>query len=112
MEFWWTEKLAIYIPCDRAAEANTTVLPEETGSGSWDSLHVFECLERDRTAKYKLTSTIILEVGAKTKAGLSDEAEGKGQVNLGGSVTRQVRVCVEEIGGKEWQRVIGGLACV
>jgi capping protein beta len=71
------------------------VLPEDAGSGSWDSLHVFECLERGRTAKYKLTSTVILELGAKTKAGVSEEAEdaGKGDVKLSGSVTRQVSRC-------------------
>lgn len=67
------------------------VLPQEAGTGSWDSLHVFECIERGRSAKYKLTSTVILVLDAKTKADAVDTAgQGRGDVKLSGSVTRQV----------------------
>src|SRR6266567_4927899 len=31
-------------------------------SGSWDSIHVFETMERGRQAHYKLTSTIMLQL--------------------------------------------------
>ena len=66
-------------------------------SGSWDSLHVFECAERGRSAKYKLTSTVMLVLNTGTIAraeikGLGeDELKGKGDVTLSGSMTRQVR---------------------
>lgn len=63
-------------------------------AGSWDSLHVFECHERGRSAKYKLTSTVmlVLETATLAKAenkGLED-SDGKGGVTLSGSMTRQV----------------------
>lgn len=61
------------------------MLPADSGlSGSWDSLHVFECVERGRSARYKLTSTVILVLDTKTTAG-----NGKGDVTLSGSMTRQ-----------------------
>lgn len=68
-------------------------VPTASG-GSWDSLHVFECHERGRSAKYKLTSTVmlVLETATLAKAenkGLED-SEGKGGVTLSGSMTRQV----------------------
>lgn len=76
-------------------------------SGSWDSIHVFETVERGRQAHYKLTSTIMLQLvthkggptentgvqgtegitGAKAKEGWKKE----GEVSLSGSMTRQVR---------------------
>ncbi|KAL1413466.1 F-actin-capping protein subunit beta [Vanrija albida] len=69
-------------------------LPGEgsTSSGSWDSLHVFECTERSRTAKYKVTSTVMLVLGQETATtegkGL-ENVTGKGGVTLSGSMTRQ-----------------------
>ncbi|EPQ52635.1 F-actin capping protein, beta subunit [Gloeophyllum trabeum ATCC 11539] len=48
-------------------------------SGSWDSIHVFEAAERGRQAHYKLTSTIMLELGIKSS----------GDISLSGSMTRQ-----------------------
>lgn len=60
-------------------------------SGSWDSLHVFECQERGRQAKYKLTSTVMLVLETATAAKVdSEEGIGKGNVTLSGSMTRQV----------------------
>ncbi|KIR32788.1 capping protein (actin filament) muscle Z-line, beta [Cryptococcus deuterogattii MMRL2647] len=43
-------------------------------AGSWDSLHVFECHERGRSAKYKLTSTVMLVLETATLA----KADSKG----------------------------------
>lgn len=51
-------------------------------SGSWDSIHVFEANERGRMAHYKLTSTIMLQ--------LKIQGETSGEVDLSGSMTRQV----------------------
>ncbi|KIR39283.1 capping protein (actin filament) muscle Z-line, beta [Cryptococcus deuterogattii 99/473] len=55
-------------------------------AGSWDSLHVFECHERGRSAKYKLTSTVmlVLETATLAKAdskGL-ESSEGKGGAEI------------------------------
>ena len=62
--------------------------------GTWDSLHVFECHERGRSAKYKLTSTVMLVLETKTaaKAEIKDVegTTGDGGVTLSGSMTRQV----------------------
>ena len=53
--------------------------------GSWDSIHVFEAAERTRTrsAHYKLTSTVMLH--------LTRRKDALGDMELGGSMTRQVR---------------------
>jgi capping protein beta len=60
-------------------------------TGSWDSLHVFECQERGRSAKYKLTSTVMLVLKSKTASKSEGEGgKGKGDVALSGSMTRQV----------------------
>ena len=60
-------------------------------SGSWDSLHVFECQERGRSAKYKLTSTVMLVLRTRTEAKVEKgDGEGNGGVTLSGSMTRQV----------------------
>ncbi|KAF5391591.1 hypothetical protein D9757_002542 [Collybiopsis confluens] len=62
-------------------------------SGSWDSIHVFETVERGRQAHYKLTSTVMLQLTMRKAS--DDEAQGKegwkrdGEVTLGGSMTRQ-----------------------
>ena len=49
---------------------------------AWDSIHVFEAVDRARTAHYKLTSTVILH--------LSSAAEALGEMDLSGNMTRQV----------------------
>lgn len=88
--------------CCRLALADFAEIPSDDGtsSGSWDSLHVFECTERSRTAKYKLTSTVMLVLGTETittpdAKGL-ENVTGKGNVTLSGSMTRQVRGCHPE----------------
>ncbi|KAI6197280.1 F-actin-capping protein subunit beta [Aphelenchoides besseyi] len=48
--------------------------------GCWDSIHVVECKNQNKSAKYKLTSTIILWL-------LTDNAD-VGEMSVGGSLTR------------------------
>jgi capping protein (actin filament) muscle Z-line, beta len=77
----------------------TPASPSEP-SGSWDSIHVFETAERGRQAHYKLTSTIMLQLithrgGDSEEEKSSGRGEGwkrEGEVNLSGSMTRQVSV--------------------
>lgn len=93
------------------ANGNTVMSPgtAQEPSGSWDSIHVFEAYERGRTAHYKVTSTVLLQLVTR-KASESDETEKKGspdaakkgpdawkrdgEVILSGSMTRQVRICL------------------
>jgi capping protein (actin filament) muscle Z-line, beta len=58
------------------------VAPSAKSSGGWDSIHVFEALDRARTAHYKLTSTVILNLGTS--------AESLGSMDLSGNMVRQV----------------------
>ena len=51
-------------------------------TGSWDSIHVLEVVERGRQSKYKLTSTVILNLGSS--------GETLGELDLSGNMTRQV----------------------
>ena len=50
--------------------------------GVWDSIHVFEAIERGRSTHYKLTSTVILT--------LSTGGGNLGEMDLSGNMTRQV----------------------
>lgn len=54
--------------------------------GCWDSIHVIEVQEKStgRSAHYKLTSTVMLW--------LQTSRPGSGTMNLGGSLTRQVKL--------------------
>lgn len=65
------------------SSVNPTGEPEDA-VGSWQSIHVFEASERGRSAHYKLTSTVMLELATKSA--------GIGDVNLSGSLTRQHEV--------------------
>ncbi|RPA88223.1 F-actin capping protein [Ascobolus immersus RN42] len=49
--------------------------------GTWDSIHVFEAVDRARIAHYKLTSTVILN--------LVSESGSLGELDLSGNMTRQ-----------------------
>eukprot|EP01116_Phalansterium_solitarium_P025285 TRINITY_DN958_c0_g1_i1.p1 TRINITY_DN958_c0_g1~~TRINITY_DN958_c0_g1_i1.p1 ORF type:complete len:274 (+),score=16.90 TRINITY_DN958_c0_g1_i1:144-965(+) len=49
--------------------------------GTWDSIHVVEVNDKQKTAHYKLTSTCMLNIETETAS--------TGRVNLGGSLTRQ-----------------------
>jgi len=64
--------------------ACSAVSPQSKSDGAWDSIHVFEALDRGRTTHYKLTSTVILQ--------LSTAAEALGSMSLSGNLTRQVEV--------------------
>ncbi|PFH57447.1 hypothetical protein XA68_15036 [Ophiocordyceps unilateralis] len=56
--------------------------PGGTTEGVWDSIHVFEAIERGRTTHYKLTSTVILS--------LATTEPSTGSMDLSGNMTRQV----------------------
>lgn len=74
-----------------------TVTGGSKGSGAgWDSIHVFEAAENKRsshTCHYKLTSTVILH--------LAREAEGLGEMNLSGNMTRQAEQDLAVEGGDQ-----------
>lgn len=53
-----------------------------SSEGTWDSIHVFEAIDRSRTAHYKLTSTVILH--------LSTTSDALGLMDLSGNMTRQI----------------------
>ncbi len=59
--------------------------------GCWDSIHVIEVQEKStgRSAHYKLTSTVMLW--------LQTSRPGSGTMNLGGSLTRQVRSIISKV---------------
>ncbi|KAL8721563.1 MAG: hypothetical protein Q9225_001771 [Loekoesia sp. 1 TL-2023] len=56
--------------------------PKGRSEGGWDSIHVFEAIDRARTAHYKLTSTVILHLGTANEA--------LGHMDLSGNMTRQI----------------------
>ncbi|CCU76231.1 unnamed protein product [Blumeria hordei] len=56
--------------------------PTGKSEGAWDSIHVFEAVDRARTAHYKLTSSVILH--------LSTANETLGEMDLSGNMTRQI----------------------
>ncbi|KAH0615046.1 uncharacterized protein H6S33_000682 [Morchella sextelata] len=59
-----------------------SVSPSNKSTGSWDSIHVFEATDRARTAQYKLTSTVILN--------MINGDESLGEMDLSGNMTRQI----------------------
>lgn len=86
------------LPATHLCAALTPSTPSEP-SGSWDSIHVFEVAERGRSAHYKLTSTVMLNLinrlSGEMEAGPDGKGEGwkhNGDVTLSGSMTRQVRL--------------------
>ena len=56
--------------------------PAGKSEGTWDSIHVFESVDRARAAHYKLTSTVILH--------LSTDSDALGEMDLSGNMTRQI----------------------
>ena len=62
--------------------AAITATPKGNSEGGWDSIHVFEAIDRARTAHYKLTSTVILHLGTSN--------DSLGEMDLSGNMTRQV----------------------
>jgi len=60
-----------------------SVSPSSKTSGSWDSIHVFEAIEKNaRQSHYKVTSTVILNLG--------DSKPELGNMDLSGNMVRQV----------------------
>ena len=59
-----------------------TATPKSKSEGGWDSIHVFESIDRGRLAHYKLTSTVILRLGTANEA--------LGDMDLSGNMTRQI----------------------
>jgi capping protein beta len=58
--------------------------PGSSTEGVWDSIHVFEAIERGRQTHYKLTSTVILNLS------LSGGGATGCDMDLSGNMTRQV----------------------
>ena len=65
-----------------SSELIRVVAPAGKTEGSWDSIHVFEVQDRARRAHYKLTSTVILNLGT--------DSEGLSEMDLSGNMVRQV----------------------
>ena len=42
---------------------------DTTPTGSWDSIHVFECKEKTRSASYKLTTTVMMWLQTNNQVG-------------------------------------------
>jgi len=61
---------------------STVATPVGKSQGTWDSIHVFEAVDRSRSAHYKLTSTVILH--------LSTGNDALGEMDLSGNMTRQI----------------------
>ncbi|TQV95852.1 F-actin capping protein beta subunit [Cordyceps javanica] len=62
--------------------------PGGSSDGVWDSIHVFEAIERGRTTHYKLTSTVILSLATAPSPPAGTAALG--DLDLSGNMTRQV----------------------
>jgi capping protein beta len=64
--------------------AGVVLFKKESGEAGWDSIHVFEVSEAatKRKAHYKLTSTVILDLGITGEKGVD-------KLELAGNLTRQ-----------------------
>ncbi|KAI4859223.1 F-actin-capping protein subunit beta [Hypoxylon rubiginosum] len=58
--------------------------PGHANEGTWDSIHVFEAIDRARFTQYNLTSTVILS--------LSTNSHSLGDMDLSGNMTRQIEI--------------------
>ncbi|RWA06157.1 hypothetical protein EKO27_g8954 [Xylaria grammica] len=58
--------------------------PGTSGEGTWDSIHVFEAIDRARFTQYNLTSTVILS--------LATDGSSLGEMDLSGNMTRQIEI--------------------
>lgn len=82
------EEKVYYISIRTYEEANKKRSASPSGGSSqgvWDSIHVFEAIERGRTTHYKLTSTVILHLSTNPSS-----ASGGGDMDLSGNMTRQI----------------------
>ncbi|KAK8150974.1 F-actin-capping protein subunit beta [Beauveria asiatica] len=68
--------------------------PGGSSDGVWDSIHVFEAIERGRTTHYKLTSTVILSLATASPSSSTTTTTTTttlgGDLDLSGNMTRQV----------------------
>lgn len=81
---------------DKKSNGTSKVDETEETRGGWDSIHVLEVVERgpgSRVARYKLTSTVILELGVK--------GQKVGDVELSGNMTRQTEQELNVEGGDD-----------
>lgn len=62
--------------------AGVILIRKDRSTAVWNSIHVFEALDRGRSWHYKLTSTVILSLSAKNSK--------VGEMDLNGNMTRQV----------------------
>ncbi|KAI1112040.1 F-actin-capping protein subunit beta [Nemania sp. NC0429] len=62
--------------------------PGTNSEGTWDSIHVFEAIDRGRSTQYNLTSTVILSLAT----GSDDTSSSLGQMDLSGNMTRQIDI--------------------
>jgi capping protein beta len=58
--------------------------PGSGSEGTWDSIHVFEAIDRARFTQYNLTSTVILS--------LANSSAALGDMDLSGNMTRQIEM--------------------
>ncbi|KAI3328560.1 F-actin-capping protein subunit beta [Ustulina deusta] len=58
--------------------------PGTSSEGTWDSIHVFEAIDRARFTQYNLTSTVILS--------LATNSSSLGEMDLSGNMTRQIEI--------------------
>ncbi|KAI0102145.1 F-actin-capping protein subunit beta [Nemania sp. FL0031] len=58
--------------------------PGTSSEGTWDSIHVFEAIDRARFTQYNLTSTVILSLATGTTS--------LGEMDLSGNMTRQIEI--------------------
>ncbi|KAI8628032.1 F-actin-capping protein subunit beta [Xylariaceae sp. FL1651] len=58
--------------------------PGSSSEGTWDSIHVFEAIDRARFTQYNLTSTVILS--------LATNSNSLGDMDLSGNMTRQIEI--------------------
>ncbi|KAI1130762.1 F-actin-capping protein subunit beta [Nemania abortiva] len=58
--------------------------PGTSSEGTWDSIHVFEAIDRARFTQYNLTSTVILSLATGTAS--------LGEMDLSGNMTRQIEI--------------------
>ncbi|EGF82368.1 hypothetical protein BATDEDRAFT_15823 [Batrachochytrium dendrobatidis JAM81] len=56
-------------------------IDDRSESGSWDSIHVLEVTEKAKAARYRITSTVMLQI-------ISTKTEKTPAVDLSGSITR------------------------
>ncbi|KAI1158640.1 F-actin-capping protein subunit beta [Nemania serpens] len=62
--------------------------PGTNSEGTWDSIHVFEAIDRGRSTQYNLTSTVILSLAT----GEDSASSTLGQMDLSGNMTRQIDI--------------------